>query len=167
MLPSDRLRKIISAKHRINLEAHAWSKDFRDEVFKIEFLDGYSKSSLKTIFDDGYNIGNCLLTANYVSSVIPEASICTGRVDILKGTKNSPKGDHVWIETDDEIIDTTLMISVDKENYISSHYELESRITPHFLPDEISYQSDIYSKQNYPEEYYLELYSTNSTPEQK
>ena len=63
MIPSKRLRLIISKHHKIKLENYSWSKEFENRVYKIKFIDGYKKLSLKTIFKDGYNIGNCLLTA--------------------------------------------------------------------------------------------------------
>lgn len=130
-------------------------------MFNIKFADGYKILSLKTIFKDGYNIGNCLLTAHYVSTIFEDPLICTGKVEILKGTKNSPNGDHVWIETEDNIIDTTLMTIFPKTNLYAKYYKKESDIVPRFSTDELTYQDDIYERKNNIEKYYLNLYKIN------
>ena len=160
MIPSKKLRLIISRNHKIKLEYYSWSKEFENKVYKIKFIDGYKKLSLKTIFKDGYNIGNCLLTAYYVSTIFDNSLICTGKVEILKGTKNSPSGDHVWIEVDDFIIDTTLMILLPKESDYAKYYDRYQSITPHFTFEDLSYQGDIYQKEHSAINYYYDLYKT-------
>lgn len=160
MIPSKFLRLIISKNHKIKLKNLAWNKDFELKVFRIKFIDGNKTLSLKTIFKDGYNIGNCLLTAYYVSSIIEDSLICTGKVEILKGTKNSPNGDHVWIETENEIIDTTLMIVIPKYHIYSKFYTKDAEITPKFRPEECNYQDEIYEKKQNITKYYTELYKT-------
>lgn len=161
MIPSKVLRLIISRNHKINLNDFSWNKELQDKIFAIKFIDGYNKISLKTIFKNGYNIGNCLLTSYYVSTIFEESLICTGKVEILKGTKNSPNGDHVWIETDEHIIDTTLMICIPKGNKYAKYYNKESDIQPHFSHDDLNYQNDIYLRKNNIEQYYLDLYKTH------
>lgn len=160
MIPSKRLRLIISRHHKIKLEAYSWSKEFENRINKIKFQDGYKTLSLKTIFKDGYNIGNCLLTAYYVSTIFERPLICTGKVEILKGTKNCPDGDHVWIEVDDMVIDTTLMVVFPIDSTLYRYYDKRSSITPHFTFDELSYQEDIYEKENSQITYYFDLYKT-------
>lgn len=91
MIPSKKLRMTISKNHKIKLRDFAWEKELEDKIFSIKFIDGNKTLSLKTVFKDGYNIGNCLLTAYYVSSIFEDPLICTGKVSLLKGTKNSPK----------------------------------------------------------------------------
>lgn len=161
MIPSKILRLIISKNHKIKLEEFSWNKDLQNKIFQIEFIDGHKKLSLKTIFKDGYNIGNCLLTSYYVSTIFENSLICTGKVEILKGTKNSPNGDHVWIETEDNIIDTTLMIIIPKNNKYSKYYIKDYDIRPNFSSDDLSYDNDIYFRKNNMEEYYLELFKKN------
>ncbi len=158
MIPSKLLRLIISKNHKIKLKNLAWSKEFELKVFKINFVDGYKNLSLKTIFKDGYNIGNCLLTSYYVSSILNNSLICTGKVEILKGTKNSPNGDHVWLETEDEIIDTTLMITIPKTHIYSTFYKKESDIVPMFRSEDFNYQGEIYQKEYNETKYYNDLY---------
>ncbi|MBO5477405.1 MAG: hypothetical protein J6A15_06630 [Clostridia bacterium] len=158
MIPSKSLRKIISKRRKIKLERYAWSKEFEKKIFDIVFLDGSKKTTLKEIFKNGYNIGNCLLTAHYVATILQDSSICTGKVEILKGTKNSEHGDHVWIETEDYIIDTTLMITINKSDVYAKFYKKDYTIVPNFSPADLNYECESYSKKNYPEEYFYSLY---------
>ena len=158
MIPSKFLRLIISKSHKLKLGNLAWSKEFEKKIFKIKFIDGHKELTLKTIFKDGYNIGNCLLTSFYVSSILENPLICTGKVEILKGTKNSPNGDHVWIETEDYIVDTTLMIRFPKSHRYAKYYKKDADITPNFSPEDINYQNDIYQRKNNLYEYYNSLY---------
>ena len=158
MIPSKFLRLIISKSHKLKLGNLAWSKEFEEKIFKIKFIDGHKELTLKTIFKDGYNIGNCLLTSFYVSSILENPLICTGKVEILKGTKNSPNGDHVWIETEDYIVDTTLMIRFPKSHRYAKYYKKDADITPNFSPEDINYQNDIYQRKNNLYEYYNSLY---------
>ena len=53
MIPSKFLRLIISKSHKIKLEDFAWNKEFEEKIFRIKFVDGREKISLKTIFKDG------------------------------------------------------------------------------------------------------------------
>lgn len=158
MIPSKSLRKIISKKYKVKLDCYSWNKDFEKTVFNIDFFDGHRKTTLKEIFKNGFNIGNCLLTSHYVSILFPESSICTGKVGILKGTKNSENGDHVWIEAEDYIIDTTLMITIPKKDVYATFYLKEYTIVPLFSPDELNYECESYSKKTNPYEYYCSLY---------
>ena len=161
MISSKILRLIISTNHKIKLEEFSWNKELQNKIFQIEFVDGHKKLSLKTIFKDGYNIGNCLLTSYYVSTIFENSLICTGTVEILTGTKNRPNGDHVWIETEDNIIDTTLMIIIPKNNKYSKYYIKDYDIRPNFSSYDLSYDNDIYFRKNNMEKYYLELFKKN------
>lgn len=160
MIPSKILRLTISKNHKIKLGNYSWDKELQDKIFHITFMDGNKKLSLKTIFSNGYNIGNCLLTSYYVSSIIDNSQICTGKVEILKGTKNCPNGDHVWIETQENIIDTTLMIVLPKVSKYAKYYTKESSIFPLFSSEDLNYQDDIYMRENDIENFLLNLYKT-------
>ncbi len=72
------------------------------------------------MFKLGYNIGNCVGTARQLSYSYDNVDIVSGTVPILKGTLNAEKeGGHCWLETTDYIIDTSLMLVIDKfNNYI-------------------------------------------------
>jgi len=160
MIPSKFLRLIISKNHKLKLEKFSWPKELENKIFKIGFMDGYKKLSLKTIFKNGYNIGNCLLTSYYVSTIFENSLICTGKVEILKGTKNSKNGDHVWIETEESIIDTTLMIMLSKNSKYAKFYTKEADIKPMFSHEELNYQNEIYEHQNNIDNYFINLYKT-------
>ncbi len=162
MIPSKFLRKTISKKHKINLEAYAWDKTLEKQIFAIKFKDGTNTISLKNIFKDGYNIGNCLLTSFYVFKIFPSASICTGKVDLLKGTKNSDNGDHVWLELEDTtIIDTTLMITAEKCSPLYKFYKKEETISLRIVDDVLSYQNDIYLNKYHKCSYIRGIYNIN------
>ncbi len=160
MIPSKKLRRLISKKNKIQLEDFSWEKELEKKVFKILFED----MTLKDIFENGYNIGNCLLTSSCIFSLLDNASICSGKVEILKGTKNSINGDHVWIETDEYIIDTTLMVKIPINSIYSKYYNKEYTISPTFSPTDLNYDKEIYEKKNNPFKYYLELYDINKKP---
>ena len=159
MIPSKFLRLIISRNHKINLKEFSWTKEFETAVFHMDFYDDWHKISLKAIFNDGYNIGNCLLTSYYVSKAIEDSLICTGKVEILKGTKNSPNGDHVWVENEDYIIDTTLMIKLPKKHKYAKYYHKDSCIQQKNTKNDISYEDDKYFKEKHADQYYLDLFS--------
>ena len=158
MLPSTMLRKIISKKMKIKLEAYAWDKDLRKSIFNIVFLDGTKKTTLGKIFKEGFNIGNCLLTSYYIATIFDNASICTGKVEILKGSKNSEDGSHVWIEVDNYIVDPTLMIKLPLDSYYAKFYNKQSTITPLVSPYDYNYSIDSYAKKHYPQKYYFDLF---------
>ncbi len=161
MIPSKKLRRLISKKNKIQLENLAWEKALENKIFKLTFIDNKQKMSLKNIFEYGYNIGNCLLTSYYVFPIFINASICSGRVEILKGTKNSINGDHIWIEDEDFIIDTTLMIKIPQSNLYSSYYKKDYTLTPTFSSNDLDYQKEIYARQTNPFKYYSDLFYIN------
>lgn len=159
MMPSEKLQLIISENHNLKLKSLIWDEELQDRIFNIKFKDGNNILSLRTIFENGYNIGNCLLTAYYVSTIFESPKICTGKTKIIKGTKNSLEGDHVWIETDTDLIDTTLMIIIPKSHKYFKLYNKESEIVPQFTAEDLNYQKEIYERENFTDKYYMELYS--------
>ena len=61
---------------------------------------------------------------------------------ILKGTKNAEEvGGHVWLENDDAIIDTSLMLVIDKNLKDAMGYIEEQRITKKALRANLRYQT--------------------------
>lgn len=63
----------------------------------------------------GYNISNCVGTTRQLSYSYYNADIVSGILPILKGTLNAEKeGGHCWLETPNSIIDTSLMLVIDK-----------------------------------------------------
>lgn len=86
-----------------------------------EFLD---------LFTLGYNIGNCVGTSKQLSYSYDNVDIVSGILPILKGTLNAEKeGGHCWLETDKTIIDTTLMLVIDKSLKHDLGYLEEQRLT--------------------------------------
>lgn len=119
------------------------SKNF--ELGKIRFFDAdeYDKitsqnfispfpdvNTFMELFIKGYNIGNCVGTARQLSYSYNLIDIVTGTLPMLKGTLNAEKeGGHCWLETEDEIIDTTFMLVIKKELKDKFGYIEEERLT--------------------------------------
>ena len=87
-------------------------------------------NSFVDVFKDGYNQGYCTVCAKQVSYSLDTCEICGGILPILKGTTNCPDGDHTWIAYKNTIIDTTLMLVVDKEYSKQIGYIEENRYNP-------------------------------------
>ena len=78
----------------------------------------------------GYNIGNCVGTSIQLSFSYNKVDIVSGILPILKGTLNAEKeGGHCWLETPESIIDTTLMLVIDKSLKSDLGYIEEQRRT--------------------------------------
>ena len=114
MLPSEKLRLLISKHYKINLEKFSWPDNFKNAIFSIE-LDSTLESNathLKEIYERGFNIGRCGLTSRYLCINFGNAILQYGTCNILKGTKSSPNGEHAWTIINNLLIDTTLMICI-------------------------------------------------------
>ena len=114
MLPSEELRQTISAKYNIDLEQFAWPTKLKEQILSIvldKALETHA-STLEEIFQKGFNIGHCGLTSRYVARKYDKATLYYGNASLLKGTKNSPNGEHAWITINGFVIDTTLMICI-------------------------------------------------------
>ena len=98
-----------------------------------EFLD---------LFTLGYNIGNCVGTSKQLSFSYDNVDIVSGILPILKGTLNAEKeGGHCWLETDKTIIDTTLMLVIDKSLKHDLGYLEEQKLTSKQLSNMPLYQA--------------------------
>ena len=86
--------------------------------------------SFVNVFIDGYNQGYCTVCAKQVSYSLDTCYLCGGVLPILKGTINCPDGNHTWIEYKDKIIDTTLMLVIDKDLKKQFGYIEENRYNP-------------------------------------
>ena len=69
-------------------------------------------NSFEDVFKDGANIGYCTVASKQLSYSFSSCFICGGILPLLKGTKNCLDGSHTWIQYEDYIIDTTLMLIV-------------------------------------------------------
>lgn len=89
--------------------------------------------TLGQVLRKGLNYGRCGLIAKAFSETIYKDvrhSYCIGFNQNIAGSKNSFDGNHAWIETNDSIIDTSLMMEIPKRKYA---YSLGYRTTRHEL----------------------------------
>lgn len=90
----------------------------------------------------GYNIGNCVGASRQLSYSYNNVDIVSGILPILKGTLNAEKeGGHCWLETPNNIIDTSLMLVIDKSLKNTLGYIEEQRLTSFQLATSPTYQS--------------------------
>ncbi len=91
-------------------------------------------NSFTDVFRDGFNQGYCTVCAKQVSYSLNTCNLCGGVLPILKGTTNCPEGAHTWIEYENTVIDTTLMLIIDKEYSKELGYIEENRYNPNEDP---------------------------------
>ena len=114
MLPSEKLRLIISKLYNIDLEKYAWPEELKNTIFATPLDKDLetNSSTLGEIYERGFNIGHCGLTSRYVCRQIKNAQLHYGTASFLIGTKNSLNGEHAWTTINNILIDTTLMICI-------------------------------------------------------
>ena len=72
-----------------------------------------------------------------------------------------PSGvEYDTMTVDDMVVDTTLMVVFPIDSSLYEYYKKSGSITPHFTFDDLSYQQDIYEKNNSQITYYFDLYKT-------
>ncbi len=90
----------------------------------------------------GYNRGDCVHACRQLSYSYNNVSIVSGILPLLKGTLNAEnEGGHCWLETNDTIIDTSLMLVIDKSLKDEIGYIEEQRLTPFDLAMSPRYQA--------------------------
>jgi hypothetical protein len=108
---------------------------FDDSMWlKIKLQNPRSNLTFEDAFKLGYNLGNCTGCAIQYSYSLDYPYICGGELPLLKGTQNSPDGRHTWIESNGKIIDTTLMLVMDKDFAMKLGYKEENRRNPNLEP---------------------------------
>ena len=110
---------------------------FSDELWKKlnnQNLRSPGVKSFVDVFADGYNQGYCTVCAKQVSYSLDTCYLCGGLLPILKGTINCLEGNHTWIEYKNKIIDTTLMLVIDKGLKNQFGYIEENRYNPNNDP---------------------------------
>ena len=117
-----------------------------EEWSKIESQNFMSPSDEMKTFTDmfllGYNIGNCAMASRQLSFSYDDVDIVSGTLPMIKGTLNAEKvGGHVWLETKDAIIDTSLMLVIDKSLKDAIGYIEEERLTSDKLKTMSRYQA--------------------------
>lgn len=132
MLPSEELRLEIEKKYGIDLKQYAWSEELKQQIFSIP-LDKSLETNADTlgeIYSHGFNIGHCGLTSRYIARGFSKANLYYGKAALLVGTKSAPNGEHAWTILNDQIIDTTLMISIPTSIAKTLGYIQEKEIAP-------------------------------------
>lgn len=132
MLPSEILRQEIEEKYNINLSQYTWTEDLKQEIFSIELDQNIETqaTTLKEIYELGFNIGHCGLTSRYICRKFDNATLFYGNAKLLIGTDSSPNGEHAWTILNDHLIDTTLMISIPTNKIKELGYTKEKEIAP-------------------------------------
>ena len=132
MLPSELLRKEIEEKYNINLEQYAWDEKLKQQILNTELDDTIETqaTTLKEVYEHGFNIGHCGLTSRYVCRKFDSANLFYGKANLLIGTKAAPNGEHAWTTLNNYIIDTTLMIAIPSDKAKELGYIKEKEIAP-------------------------------------
>lgn len=87
-------------------------------------------NDFKDVFITGLNIGDCVGISRQLSYSYNDVDIVSGILPLLKGTLNAEKeGGHCWLETKNIIIDTSLMLIIDKSLKKEIGYIEEQRLT--------------------------------------
>lgn len=155
MLPSEKLRLLISQIYKIDLEKYAWSPELKELIFRIQ-LDKYLEETLDYLgeaYSLGFNIGHCGLTSRYFVRGLENANLYYGILPILAGTKNSPTGNHAWVVFDGMLIDPTLMICVPEDMASELGYiphKIIAQGHDKILSDYDTYESEFYNLNNDP-----------------
>ena len=90
----------------------------------------------------GFNIGNCVGASRQLSDSYNDVDIVSGVLPLIKGSRNAEElGGHCWLENDRFIIDTSLMLVIDKSLKDRFGYIEEERVTKSALKRNQSYQS--------------------------
>lgn len=101
---------------------------------KIKMQNIRRINSFEDVFVKGANIGYCTPTSLQLSYSLDSCEICGGILPILEGTNNSLDGSHTWISYKNEIIDTTLMLIIQKDYSNKLGYIEENRRNPAIDP---------------------------------
>ena len=114
-----------------------------DKIKKQNFISPIPQmKEFIDMFILGYNIGNCAGACRQLSYSYNNVDIVSGILPMLKGTLNAEKeGGHVWLETPDFIIDTSLMLVIDLSLKSSLGYIEEQRVTYSQLASSPNYAS--------------------------
>lgn len=88
-----------------------WDEEFLNKLRKLNVFSGFSFSFLR-VFEEGVNVGSCGETTVALSFLFENFEQHTGFLEALKGSKNSPNGEHSWLVVGEYIYDTTLMLKI-------------------------------------------------------
>ena len=163
MLPSEKLRKLLSKTYNIDLEKYAWSEELKSFIFSIKLDKDYENNvnTMQEVYNNGFNIGHCGLTSRYLVINLKNSDLHYGTCTLLKGTKSSPNGNHAWTVMNNIIIDTTLMICIPLEKanelgYISQ--KVIAKESACLLPEYDTFSNEFFNLQKNHEEYENNLF---------
>lgn len=115
-MPSEELRRRISQQMHFDLNMFAIEGDLLSSIKKIpldrDYEDHPKLHTLGDSLERGLNIGRCGLTSRYLLRVIPDGDLIYGKCVPLIGTPSSPNGNHAWVQTDNLLIDPTLLVAI-------------------------------------------------------
>lgn len=118
--------KLVIEKGILTGKITGFSEDF---FLKMEKQNCRSYSSLRKIFEDGKNIGTCNQTSTLISYMFNDANLLGGVNSFFVGTPASDDGRHSWLETKNILIDTSLMLFIDKSFAEDMGYKENLRIS--------------------------------------
>ena len=121
-------------------------KPFDDKLWDLIKSQNYippisELTTFEDVFIQGYNEGNCAYMTRQLSYSLIDVSRIYGLLPILKNTLNSKNGHHWWLEINNKIIDTSLMLLIDKSVKNILGYQDIERFTYEQLCKSISYQT--------------------------
>lgn len=143
---------------KIYYKDHEFSKIIDDNlaIGKIRFFNDEEWDKIKAqnfvspieemkefidMFILGYNVGNCVGASRQLSYSYNNVDMVSGTLPLIKGTLNAEKeGGHCWLETPDNIIDTSLLLVIDKSLKEKLGYLEEERLTSFQLASNLNYQ---------------------------
>ena len=136
----DILKKLLTENERFKEVVKKGILENKIQGFSQELWEKLDNQNLRSpmvksfvdVFADGYNQGYCTVCAKQVSYSLDTCYLCGGILPILKGTINSTEGEHTWIEYEDKIIDTTLMLIIDNSLKNDFGYIEENRYNPNY-----------------------------------
>lgn len=110
-------------------------QDGKIKPFSYEEFEIIQKQNIRgidnfeTVFKNGLNLGRCTVTSKQLSYSYDNVALCSGIMEYLKGTQNSINGEHCWMEYNNYIYDTTLMLKIDKSLALLLGYKEENKIS--------------------------------------
>ena len=105
---------------------------------KVNFFDANLLHIMETVklqeglsfyeyFFKGFNNGYCGFTCMLLSLLFENCELVVGKNKYLKGTENSPNGEHMWLNVDGRTYDTSLGLVYSSGNGLG--YEENVRLT--------------------------------------
>jgi hypothetical protein len=103
-----------------------FNDDEWEKIIKVSYIpEVRCINSFFEMFKEGLNIGNACGTSKYLGKEYSSVDIVCGSLPVLNDVIVSDNMDHWWLETDDSIIDPSLLLIIhplyrDKLGYVES-----------------------------------------------